>query len=51
MSRLSAADRIEIRPTNNVYTVLVIVAFVVQVIAFVVLWMRSTALFDKGLFS
>lgn len=51
MSRVSAGEQIEIRPTNNIYTVLVVAAVVVEIVAFVVMYMRHTTLFDKGLFS
>lgn len=44
MSRIGSGEQIVVRPTNNVYTVLVISAVVVQIIAFVALIMRASAL-------
>ena len=50
MSRM-AGDAIVVKPTNNVYTVLVILAFLLQVVAFVVMFMRAQHLFPQsGLF-
>ena len=51
MSRISPADRIEVRPANNVYTVLVAVSVVIEIIAFVALFMRHQQLFGVSLFS
>ena len=51
MSRIAGREQIEIKPTNNVYTVLVIVSVVVEVAALVALYMRHQALFDANLFS
>ena len=50
MSRM-AGDAIVVRPTNNVYTVLVIVAFLLELAAFIVMFMRAGTLFpESGLF-
>lgn len=50
MTRVTS-DAIVVRPTNNVYTVLVIVAFLLELAAFVVLYMRASYLFGgSGLF-
>ena len=43
MSRMTS-DAIVVRPTNNVYTVLAIVAFLVELIAFIVLYMKAQEL-------
>jgi hypothetical protein len=54
MSRVAAGDVIEVKPTNNVYTVLVIVAFIAELIAFIALYLKSTEVFvesAKSLFS
>ena len=40
MSRMTS-DAIVVRPTNNVYTVLAIVAFLVELIAFVVVYLKA----------
>ena len=50
MSRM-AGDAIVVRPTNNVYTVLVILAFLLELAAFLVMFMRANYLFPQsGLF-
>jgi hypothetical protein len=51
MSRVAAGDVIEIKPSNNMYTTLVIVAFLVELIAFLVMFLKAADVFDKGLFS
>jgi hypothetical protein len=50
MSRASAGDVIEVTPSSNVYTVLVAVALIAQLIAFVALYVRAGDIFDKGIF-
>ena len=47
MSRM-AGDAIVVRPTNNVYTVLVIVAFLVELAAFLMMYLRAGSLFGGG---
>jgi hypothetical protein len=47
MSRM-AGDAIVVRPTNNVYTVLVIVAFLVELAAFLSLFLRANYLFPQS---
>lgn len=44
MTRVTG-DAIVVRPQNNVYTVLVIVAFVLELVAFIVLYSRASYLF------
>jgi hypothetical protein len=53
MSRAAAGDVIEIRPQNNMYTALVIIAFVAELIAFIALFVRAGEIFvpGQGLFS
>jgi hypothetical protein len=53
MSRISrgGSDPIIVKPTSNVYTVLVAVCIVVQVIGFAALFLRHQELFGVGLFS
>ena len=49
MTRM-AGDAIVVRPTNNVYTVLVIIAFLLEAVALTLLFLRATYLFpDKGI--
>lgn len=50
MSRMSGGDAIIVKPTNNMYTVLVAVAILVEIIGLVVLWFQATALQGKPLF-
>ena len=47
MSRMSS-DAIVVRPTNNVYTVLAIVAFLVELLAFIAMFMKAKAVFPQG---
>lgn len=50
MARKPAGEQIfEIKPTNNIYTVLVIVSVVVEIAAFVVLFVRNKTLFTTPL--
>jgi hypothetical protein len=50
MSRIATGDRpVVVKPSNNVYTVLVVVATLVNVICFLALLMRFAAVFgDKA---
>ncbi len=50
MSRAATGDVITVKPSNNIYTVLTIVAVLAQLVALGFLWMKHQALFDKGLF-
>ena len=46
MSRVAAAsDVITVKPSNNIYTVLVWVAFLAELIAFVALYMKANEVF------
>jgi hypothetical protein len=47
MTRM-AGDAIVVRPTNNVYTVLVIIAFLLELVAFIVMFMRAGYLFPQS---
>jgi hypothetical protein len=47
MTRM-AGDAIVVKPTNNVYTVLVIVAFLLELVAFIVMFTRAGAVFGQG---
>jgi hypothetical protein len=51
MSRVGAADVVLIKPQNNVYTVMVIVATVVQLLAFMVVFFRFHTEFGVFLFN
>jgi len=44
MTRM-ASDAIVVRPTNNVYTVLVIVAFLLELAAFLMMYLRAGTVF------
>lgn len=45
MSRVPAGDVITVKPTNNIYTVLVLVAFVAELIAFIALYLKANEVF------
>ncbi len=45
MSRVAAGDVITVKPTNNIYTVLVIIAGVAEAIAFIALLMKANEVF------
>lgn len=49
MSRLGATDRIEVAPTNNVYTVLAAVGCVVALLAIFVLITRANDIIPPGI--
>ena len=48
MSRGSAADVIVEKPSNNVYTVLLIAATVAQLIAFLAIFSKAAEIFAEG---
>jgi hypothetical protein len=50
MGRMSAGDPITIKPQNNAFTVLAAAAVLVQLLGFIVLFMRAKELLDNGLF-
>jgi hypothetical protein len=50
MSRAGSGDVITVRPTNNIYTVLVIVAFLAELLALVMLFMNSKDIFGSSVF-
>jgi len=47
MSRMTS-DAIVVKPTNNVYTVLAIVAFLLELIAFIALFMKAREVFPQS---
>jgi hypothetical protein len=51
MSRVGSGDMLVVKPSNNVYTVLVILATLASVLAFVVVMMRHKDVFGQSLFS
>jgi hypothetical protein len=51
MSRAGNVDIVTVRPTNNIYTVLTLIALVVTVAAFITLYVRAQTIFGAGLFS
>jgi len=51
MSRASAGDVIVIKPQNNVYTIMAIVATVVQLLTFMVIFIRYKSEFGSFLFN
>jgi hypothetical protein len=51
MSRLTGPEQIVVRPTNNVYTALVVISTVVLIIGLLVLYLRHDTVFGVNLFS
>ena len=49
MSRLNAPETIAVRPTNNVYTALVVICVVVEIIGLIALYLRHSTVFGKSL--
>ncbi len=49
MSRLSGPEQIVVRPTNNVYTALVVICVVVEIIGLIALYLRHATVFGKSL--
>jgi hypothetical protein len=53
MSRTATGDVVVVKPTNNVYTALVAIAVLAEIIAFFALYTRAAEIFipgGKGLF-
>ena len=48
MARVTGGETIVVRPTNNIYTVLVAVALVVAVLGFVALYFAADRLLGGG---
>jgi hypothetical protein len=51
MSRMSGLEQIPVNPTNNVYTALVVICVVLEIIGLIALYVRHNNLFNTGLFS
>jgi hypothetical protein len=53
MSRTATGDVVTVKPTNNIYTALVGIAILIELIGVAALIMRATEIFQggKGLFS
>ena len=49
MSRLSTPEQIVVRPTNNIYTALVVVCVVVEIVGLIALFLKHSELFGKSL--
>jgi hypothetical protein len=48
MSRAGGPEQIVVRPTNNIYTALVVVCVIVEVVGLIVLFMRHNEVFEQG---
>ena len=48
MSRMPVSDVIEVKPSNNIYTVLVAIACMAQIIALIALFSRVAEIFPEG---
>jgi hypothetical protein len=51
MSRAGNVDVVTVRPTNNIYTVLTLIALVITLAAFLTLFFKASTIFGGGLFS
>jgi len=51
MSRAATGDVVTVKPANNIYTVLVIAAVVVQIIGLVSIILRYQTLFGTNIFT
>jgi len=51
MSRAGNVDVVTVRPTNNIYTVLTVIALVITLATFITLFVKAGTLFGAGLFS
>ena len=48
MSRAATGDTVVVRPSNNVYTALLIAATLAQILTLLVVWMKYGALVPQG---
>ncbi len=48
MSRVATGDTVTLKPTNNIYTVLVGIAVLVELIGFIALFLRAGQIFGEG---
>jgi hypothetical protein len=51
MSRAATSDVVPVKPTNNIYTVLVAAAIVAELIGFIALFLSYTDVFGGSIFS
>ena len=51
MSRAGNVDVVTVKPSNNIYTVLSLIALVITLAAFITLYLRAQTVFGGGLFS
>ena len=51
MSRVGGSDVVVVKPANNVYTVMLIVATVAQLLCFLVIFMRFKTMFGAFIFA
>jgi hypothetical protein len=50
MSRIATGNEVTVKPTNNIYTVLVAVALLAEIVGFVALIFRYTEIFNGSIF-
>jgi hypothetical protein len=48
MSRIGTSDTVVVKPTNNIYTVLVISALLVVIGSLLALYLRANTVFGEG---
>jgi hypothetical protein len=51
MSRIASGDVVIVKPSNNVYTVLLAIATVVQILGLIVIFLRFTQVFGANIFN
>jgi len=51
MSRAASSGANIVKPRNNIYTVLVVAAIVVEIVGLVYIWMQAIVLHGKPIFS
>jgi hypothetical protein len=51
MSRAGNVDVVTVKPANNIYTALTLIAFLVVLASFIVLYVRADKVLGGGLFS
>lgn len=51
MTRVAAGDFVSVKPSNNVYTVLVVAATIATILGTLAVVLRYSSVFDKGMFS
>jgi hypothetical protein len=51
MSRAGTGDTVQVKPTNNIYTALVAIAVIAEIIGFIAMFLRAGEIFGGSLFT